>query len=59
MGVLEAVNVGMTVGIKVDVSVGGADVSVGIGVYVAVGKSGTTVTPGTGVNVETLGTQSN
>lgn len=57
-GVLDAVNVGATVGADVKVALGGIDVSVGWSVYVAVGKSGTIVTPGTGVRVGTFGTHS-
>lgn len=57
-GVLDAVKVGATVGVEVDVAVGGTLVSVAVAVDVAVGKSGITVTPGTGVRVGTLGTHS-
>ncbi len=61
----------VSVGIKVEVAVGGSFVAVFVGgiavaacvavcvaVEVAVGKSGTIVTPGIGVRVGMLGTQS-
>jgi hypothetical protein len=68
VGAGAVVDVGVSVGgtgeeveMKVDVSMGGANVALGSGVVegVCVGKLGMMVTPGTGVRVGMFGTHSN